>query len=223
MTTIIHRPPPGTPLLDRVKRITSDLEDYWFERKHGLDLGGIIPLSDLTTEHRDALPHANQYQATWCSTVRRLMGEAAKTGIAFENFIDIGSGKGKACFYAATRPPFRKIIGVEFSKELVDIANRNLMKFRSDNIEFIEADASRFRLPEANNLVFLFNSFDGHLLSVFIETNLAHFQAFDTLIAYSNDLQKETLTRHGFSTLFRDQKKKMSLFQYPRVQAAAGA
>jgi hypothetical protein len=43
--------------------------------------------------------------------------------IEFENFIDIGSSKGKPCIYVGSKNIFIKIVGVEFSKELVVIAD----------------------------------------------------------------------------------------------------
>jgi tRNA G46 methylase TrmB len=52
------------------------------------------------------------------------MKKALLTGIKFENFIDIDSGKGKPCIYMANKNYFSKIIGVEYSGELVKIAEK---------------------------------------------------------------------------------------------------
>ena len=46
-------------------------------------------------------------------------------------FLDIGAGKGKACFYAS--PRFERVIGVEYSALLVDAAKANLRRAGHSN------------------------------------------------------------------------------------------
>jgi SAM-dependent methyltransferase len=190
------------------------MEDELFEMRHRLSCGGYIDRRELETSHSAALTHSRAYQPVTCAAIRELIDEADKTGIVFDNFIDLGSGKGKACFYAATRYRFQSIIGVEFSAPLVEAANANTRKFDADNIVFVHDDASSFSLPPGDNLVFLFNPFGEVVLRKFLENNLDHFRQSRSIIAYSNDQHRLCLARAGFVTLFRNQDSQGSLHQY---------
>ena len=199
--------------LESIKRKLFYLEDYLFEKRYGYELSGIIPKKYLESNNKNSLSHANAYQAVWCRTLRELFCEAKKTGYNFENFIDIGSGKGKACLYAGTKQFFNNIIGVEFSPSLVTIANRNKDKASSKNITFINADAAEFELPDQTNFIFIFNSFNNVVLEKFISNNINHFKIHNSVIAYANDIQRLTLTKFGFETIFRNQIRKISLYK----------
>lgn len=200
-------------ILESAKRKIFDIEDYLFEKRHALDLGGIILNKNLISDKEDSLLHATAYHAVWCRNLREIFFEANKTGYCFENFIDIGAGKGKACFYAQTKQSFENIIGVEFSKPLVDIANKNKKKFGAKNINFMHADATDFSLPDQSNLIFMFNPFDNVVLEKFISNNMEHFKNHHSVIAYANDVQRMSLTKFGFETIFRNQTRKISLYQ----------
>jgi hypothetical protein len=77
-------------------------------------------------------------------------------------------------------------------------------------IDFIEADAQTYRLPDGPSLVFLFNPFDAIALSRFIAYNLDHFRKAGSIIAYGFDIEREVLAKHGFYPLWRDAKKRLS-------------
>ena len=198
---------------EAIKRKIFDFEDYLFEKKYSLELssrGGRE--ENLIASDKEALSHATAYQAVWSRNLRELFNEAKKTSYKFENFIDIGSGKGKACFYAYTKHLFNHIIGVDFSEPLVQIANRNKVKIKSQNISFVCADATKFELPEQANLIFMFNPFDSVVLEKFISNNIGHFKNHNSVIAYANDMERQSLTRFGFETIFRNEARKISLY-----------
>jgi SAM-dependent methyltransferase len=200
-------------MIEKIKYWLFDTEDALFERWHGLDLGQIIPNTALVSDNEQSKSLATAYHAVWCRNLRETFRQAKKTGIALQNFVDIGSGKGKACFYAAKKMPAEKIIGVEFSKPLVDIAVRNNAKFGCDKIVFYHADARDYRLPDANNLVFMFNPFDRLILEEFLAKNRQHFSGYSSLIAYANDIHRDSLAKFGFQTIFRNQTRKLSLYR----------
>lgn len=202
-------------VLESVKRKLFDFEDYLFEILNGYELSGIASNKDLVADNPNSLSHATAYHAVWCRNLRELFNEAKKTGYDFENFIDIGSGKGKACLYASAKQPFKNIIGIEFSAPLVTIANKNKDKANLKNIAFINADATEFELPNQTSLVFMFNPFDGVVLEKFISNNINHFKIHKSVIAYANDIQRLSLTKFGFETIFRNQTRKISLYQLP--------
>ena len=198
-------------VLEKVKREVFDLEDRIFEKWHGLDLGGVVPHAELISDRIESVQHATAYYAVWCRNLRALLKEARKTGVSIDNFVDIGSGKGKACFFASTTMKFQKLIGVEFSGPIIDIAIANNNKFPRRDISFVQADAAEFLLPAGTNLVFMFNPFNNVILDRFLANNLAQLKTEKLLIAYANDVHKESLRTHGFDTIFRDPVRKISL------------
>lgn len=200
---------------EAIKRKMFDFEDYLFEKKYGLDLRGIIKKDELTAEDKNSLFHATAYHAVWCRNLRQLFLEATKIQINFESFIDIGSGKGKACFYAEQNKllSFNSIIGVEFSLPLIDISNKNKAVFKSKKVSFLNYDASQYELPNRTCLVFMFNPFDETILETFISNNIDHFKKYNSVVAYANDIHKDLLSEFGFTTLFRNDTRKISIYQ----------
>lgn len=79
-------------------------------------------------------------------------------------FVDLGSGKGRALLLAAALP-FREIIGVEFARELHEVAQQNIRTFtgpvRCRNIHSIWADATQFEFPGVPLVIFMFHPFVG--------------------------------------------------------------
>ncbi len=196
------------------RRALRGVEDLAFEKWHRLNLGGFIRNKDIDTVFAASLPHARAYEAVTCAVIAELLREARKTGIAFERFVDIGSGKGKACFYAAAKGGFSRIVGVEFSAPLVAVADANSKIFGAQDIRFVNMDATAFSLPAGDNLVFLFNPFGECILKQFLENNIERFRQSRTVIAYANDQHRLCLAKLGFSTLFRNQDSQSSLYQY---------
>ncbi len=83
-------------------------------------------------------------------------------------FVDYGAGRGRALLLAAMHP-FRKVIGIEFARELHDDTNMNIAQFprslmKCRNIDCHLMDVVNFDIPSTKG-VFLFNdSFDIEVL-----------------------------------------------------------
>jgi SAM-dependent methyltransferase len=76
-------------------------------------------------------------------------------------FIDFGSGKGRVLLMASEYP-FRKIIGVEFARELHAVAQQNIARYKSEtqkcsDITSVCADFTQFPIPADPLFVFLYN------------------------------------------------------------------
>lgn len=203
---------PWERLKDRALRSIFHFEDFLFRQSHGLDLKPIFH-EELTAEDPNSLSHATAYYPTTCRDLREIVSEARKTLIPFDNFIDIGCGKGKACIYASRKIAFKKVIGIDFSQPIIDIAIQNNRKLGSENVTFIQGDAVEFQVPDGNNLIFMNNPFDSTILEAFIRNNNDHFRRFQSIIAYVNDRQRASLLAFGFETLYRNQRQK-SLYRY---------
>ncbi len=199
------------------------IEDYLFEKLNRLSLEAVVNRELLKSSVRSNLKHATFYQPITCRHLKFIFNQAMKQQIPFDHFIDIGSGKGKACFYAARTGKFRKIIGVEFSLSLVKVANRNKTIAGHRNISFLNEDAATYTLPDSRCLIFLFNPFDDIILEKFIANNYGHFKRHDSVIAYAYDLHRETLLLNGFRTILRVADKKLSLYKFKTPPQKAGA
>ena len=127
-----------------------------FDLEHGTDTGGIEPL----WKFRISSPNRRygvRYQATdeqELLDALRLIHEKLETF----TFIDLGCGKGRTLLVAA-RLGFKRVIGVEFARELVEIASANLAKLAIMNAAVEHADAADFRFPRSDVVLYLYNPF----------------------------------------------------------------
>jgi SAM-dependent methyltransferase len=84
-----------------------------------------------------------------------------------DTFVDFGCGKGRVVHQAA-RWPFRRVIGVEISPVLAEIARVGLAarrhQHRCRNVEIVVADAAEFRVPDDLTIGYLFHPFGGQTL-----------------------------------------------------------
>ncbi len=116
--------------------------------------------------------YASSYAASPPEVVTRLISNLR---IRYEEFlfIDLGSGKGRVLLIAS-QFPFKKIIGVEFSPELVQTSLRNIATCsgpnrRCDDIESLCMDATDYEFPGENLVVYLYYPFDGKVMRKVIE------------------------------------------------------
>lgn len=81
--------------------------------------------------------------------------------------LDYGSGMGRAVIVAAMRP-FKRVIGVELSATLNQIALDNIGRTRSKlvctDVQIVTIDATQYQVPTEVTCVFLFNPFTGPVL-----------------------------------------------------------
>jgi SAM-dependent methyltransferase len=159
-----------TPAQRRARRRYSEGERE-FDRLHNVDTAGRIDLANLPIGSGNWL-YGNCYQAVNAGEFRQVV-EAAGIHCQEFVFVDLGSGKGRALLLASEYS-FQKVIGVEFSKDLVDIARKNIQGYQSTtqhwrNIDVVHADAAEFALPDESVVLFLYNPFDRHVMAKVVE------------------------------------------------------
>jgi SAM-dependent methyltransferase len=153
----------STGLLARVRAAARGaVAALLFERRHRLDTTDWVELSDVGL----ADPERADYKPTGWLTLKRILPPEEVT--ADDVFVDLGSGKGRAVFLAA-QYPFRRVIGVELSRELHAVAEKNLRRydgrFDGTRIELVNADVLEYELPPDVTVVFLFNPFNGSVFA----------------------------------------------------------
>ena len=198
-----------------------ELENKFFTYSRSLDLEGFIPRDALVAESAFSLANSNNFKPYSNFLFKRLLQEARSTGIDFENFVDVGCGKGKQCFYAARYFKFKKVVGIDFSGPLIQVARHNLSKTRYPNIDFHTADARCWEIPNGTSIVFLYNPFNDVILREFLLLNLKHFGEYPSLIAYGWDDYRSTMQELGFEIVFRSHRHRHSLLRFAGAAAAS--
>ncbi len=146
----------------------SDAYDQSFDRQFNVETAGTEEPEFLTAE--DILKtHARAYEPVSVQHMQALLGMLPALHLDTFTFVDLGSGKGRALFIAAMLP-FQKIVGVEYSQELHEIAMRNVQTYKNPaqkcfDIRPISADATAFCLPECPTVCFLNNPYDASLMA----------------------------------------------------------
>jgi SAM-dependent methyltransferase len=133
-----------------------------FDQSHNVDTYTKVQLTNLEVVGSNK-KHGRMYFPTLPKSMRAVIDRLDDLDPSTTTFIDVGCGKGLALL-VASRYPFKKIIGVEFSKELCKIAQRNIGDYRgsrrSINVEIDCIDAADFKFPSGNLLIYFFNPFD---------------------------------------------------------------
>ena len=145
----------------RARRRLLQVERTW-DAQHGVSTAGIMPLHQLSIDspHRDL---GVRYQASHPEGVRALI-RSLPLSPGELTFIDLGAGKGRVLLLASEFS-FRRVLGVEFSPELAEIARTNVGRFRSrrtacDDITVVCADAVDYELPDEPTVVYIYNAFE---------------------------------------------------------------
>ena len=119
-----------------------------------------------TTEHEVGVEHYHPDRvwyvpSSWSFLKKGLRGREITPR---DVFVDYGSGKGRVLFQAA-QYPFRRVIGVEISPELTDVARANLelnrAKFRCDDVDLVTGDATEFDVPDDMTVAYMWHPFVG--------------------------------------------------------------
>ena len=148
----------------------SKVGDRWFDFRHGTDTRRLIELEqlDIASENK---PFGMRYEVTRARPLKKLF---AKLDLPNDGvFVDFGSGKGRVLMMAAELG-FEKIVGVEFSHELCDIARKNLDVFRAKSradadMQIFEMDVVDYEIRPDENVFFMFNPFDSEIMKIIVD------------------------------------------------------
>jgi hypothetical protein len=147
-------------------KVATLLGDLLHER--GLDTAG--PDVDVDHFHPDRVWYA---PSGW-SYLQRILPRREVT--SSDVFIDFGSGKGRVLVQAA-RYPFARVIGVEISPKLNEIARANLERrrhsFACPNIEVTTSDVVAYDIPDDMTVAYFFYPFVGDAFKRVIENIVA--------------------------------------------------
>jgi 16S rRNA G966 N2-methylase RsmD len=132
-----------------------------FDKRFHVDTSGVVQLSNLTCDSGNK-EHGVWYEPTPIKTLKWIFS-LLQSDVSNVTFIDFGSGKGRTILYASNYN-FRRIIEVEFARELHDVAERNIRAYASRTqkcfaISSVCLDAVKFVLPEEECVLYFFHPF----------------------------------------------------------------
>jgi SAM-dependent methyltransferase len=181
------------------------LDDFVFKYKYRLDTGGIIELSELTFSGNPKL--GTPYQGVNSKLFHNAL---ANLDLDYKNsvFVDIGCGKGKSLILAAEYN-FKKIIGVEFAKELVSICKKNVgkihSKIKTKEFKILYEDGSKYEFAPDINVIFFNNPFNCSELTDKMLNNIElslKKNPRDLFILYFTPIYSECFTNRDFEKVF---------------------
>lgn len=148
----------------------STFEHYWFDVRHRTSTRTSVKLDDLSINSANKASGVG-YQPSPPILFHRLMAHVDLPRDSV--FVDLGCGKGRTLLMAS-RYPFARIVGVEFSPDLCALARRNVEIFRRRNrtraiFEIVESDVATYEIEDDQNVFYLFNPFDGTVLSALLD------------------------------------------------------
>jgi SAM-dependent methyltransferase len=172
------------------------ITDLLFERRLGVRTSGDIELQDLGIAADDR----EKYRPVGWLILRRILPPSSIT--TDDVFLDIGSGKGRAVLLAAAYP-FRRVIGVELSTQLVDIAQDNVDRrramLRCKDVVLVNADAVEYDIPDDVTVVFMNNPLHGASFAAVVEHVLDSYDRRPRTmrIVYANPIEEPALLSTG--------------------------
>jgi SAM-dependent methyltransferase len=163
-----------------------------FDREYGTDTAGIHQLWRYSISSPNGR-HGIHYDATNEDDLTAAIAALAIDPRQF-CFLDLGCGKGR-CLIVAHKLGFRRVIGVEFAAELVQICRGNLARLKID-AEALHTDAATYQPPDEMLVMFLYNPFTETVLRDVVERLRDVRQK--TFIIYNNPVFGTLLDQVGF-------------------------
>lgn len=191
-------------LVGSIDRACSVLQERLFDLYYGTDTVSFVELNALTIKSEN-IGQAAEYQPTRLRLVRRVLSSLdIQPG---DSFVDFGCGKGRVLLAAADYG-FRRITGVEFAKELCDVARENIARYRNKrninaDIRVVECDAVDYKIQDDENVFFMFNPFSAALVEKITKNIVRSLQLRNHrgVLIYNNPQWQNAVEGQGFVPL----------------------
>ncbi len=173
-------------------RITSALE-----RRAGIRTAGRMTPEELGFSGQ----YQERYEPSNWLALRRVLPPRRVTHE--DVFIDLGSGMGRIIYQAAAGYPFRRVVGVELSERLHEIAvgniERNRHRLLCKDVQLVRSDVLEYDIPDDVSVVYLGNPFSGPILATVVERLMASVKRNPRRlrIVYFNPVEERRLLEAG--------------------------
>jgi len=180
--------------------------DWRFDRRFGTETKRILEVEQLDIESENRT-QGTRYQPTQVRPFKLLMSTLSLGKNS--SFVDFGSGMGRALMLAAEYG-FQKIVGVEYAKNLCEIAVKNLdayhRKTRSHaRISIVHMDAAKYAVQDSDTVFYFYNPFHEPVMQEVVEN--IHQSVLraprKVYIIYLNPMCRKVIESHpGFEMIF---------------------
>jgi precorrin-6B methylase 2 len=145
------------------KNIHEVIQEHRNEREYGIETSGGSYCTDDDTTYHDS----HMYSPIPYSDLERIIFRLNCN--SQDVFVDIGCGKGRVLVFVA-QTKIKKIIGIEFRKDLAEDAIQNIKKIKNKllHIKIINADAAKCDLREGT-IFFMYSPFGESTFKAVIE------------------------------------------------------
>jgi SAM-dependent methyltransferase len=176
----------------------------WFDRLPdrllGIDTAGKISTAVLGW----GPDRGNRYEASPWRTLSTILPRSSVSGR--DVFIDLGCGKGRVLLQAA-RYPFGRVIGVELSPQIAEVARKNAVRVRRHlackNVEVLVGDLAEFQIPDDVTVAFCFNPAEGEVFRRLLDSLDASLERRprEIRLVYHNPELHDAVREHGWQEL----------------------
>lgn len=139
-------------------------ESFWFDMRYGVDTHRNISLSNLDIAS-PAAKFGRRSQSTLVRHLRKVLAELKPS--ADDVLVDFGCGKGRVLLVAAMQG-LKRVVGVEFSRELCSIAEENIARLKEKAalcpVDVVCIDAGDYQIRPDETIFFFFNPFDSAVM-----------------------------------------------------------
>jgi SAM-dependent methyltransferase len=168
-----------------------------FDAEHGVTTEALVFLGELDPDAiGPSLEFATHYEPTPVAEAEALL-DASPLRPEQATFVDVGAGMGRVVLLAARRA-FRRVLGIEISPALVEIARENLASARgaeraAKDVRVVAGDAASFAFPRGDLVVYLYNPFRAPVLERMLTNLLAADDAREIVLLYHTAVEHETI------------------------------
>ncbi len=159
-------------LREAISRAKGFLGEHVVDRRRGTDTSRIVDLATAGVHTDGRIPYVPSGWRSLPSALRHI--PVSEDDV----FLDLGCGKGRVVLQAAERP-FKRVIGVELSPELIAVAHENLHaardRLRCQNVELIVADITTWSIPDDVTVLYAYNPVRGELFEAAMNAMIASY------------------------------------------------
>jgi predicted RNA methylase len=158
-------------------RLRKGFLEATYDRKMGVQTSRLVAPTDLGIDPSkigDVAVGTNSGSAYGPSPAWALPVVLKELNIRYAdyNFIDLGSGMGRVVLMAAEFP-FARVVGVEFSEQLHEIAKDNFARSasrrRAGSVELLLQDAREYTPPPGNCIIYMANPFRENVMRIVLD------------------------------------------------------
>ena len=141
--------------------------DLLFDWRHGVETRSRVSLGDLDINY-ESKEFGRNYGPSDPKIFHKMLS-CMQLHHEDYTFIDFGSGKGRAMLMASEFP-FKRIVGIEFSPKLNEMARDNIKRYRSRGqkctaLEVVEGDAAAYKIPDETVVLYFNNPFNEPIMA----------------------------------------------------------